>query len=234
MADRDADGRFSSGGETIVVINEGLESRTRNGKTRFTVSVSSEPVLHNFGPMDLGAPVSLAIKDAIAKGIKAIGEQASAGTVAFRAEASKAFARGANWARKRYSGGKTGAVAPGTGSQLFIDSGRLANGLTLRQSKSEGKWVVYAPANRMNGSGFADQGAFIAMVNRLRELVPALRNPFADQAVRDALEKTVGEVLVRKLARTTKSAEQSLAAIGRAVEGIAAEVRDAGDEAEAG
>lgn len=221
--------------EDIVVINEGLESRTRTSssgaKTRFTFSIAAEPIVHNFAEMDLGAPVSLAIKNAIAAGIKAISQQASAGTMRFRREAVKSLAKGAKWATQRYSGGNTGTTQPNSSSSLFNDSGRLANGLTLRQSKTEKAWVVYSPSNRMTGAGFADPSKFVAMVDRLRDLVPAIRNPFSDTNVAAALGAVMGDVFMRKLAQTTKTADELGSEILDAVSDIASQFNDSMEDA---
>lgn len=192
--------------QDTIVINEGFEERQRTTssgtKSRFTFSIKSEPIFHNFDPIALGAKPAAAIRDAISAGIRAIAAAASPATLLKRKYARAALERGAKWAVTRYAGGRTGVTAPGGGDALFNDSGRLAGGIFVRQNPAEKSWTVNVPANRLDPSTFADRGAFVAMVDRLRALVPAIANPFSIPAVITAIESTLNEVLVRKLGAT--------------------------------
>ncbi len=208
--------------QTTIVINEGLSERqrtTRSGvKSRFTLEVQAEPIVHNLSHEALGAEVAVAIRDAIAAQIRSIAENVLPSTLLMRKYAKHAFERSSRWAVKRYAGGRTGATPPGDTAQLFNDSGRLANGLSIRQNTAEDAFTINSPKNRLDPSTFRGQNQFVAMTDRLRRLVPALGNPqslWQVPNVRLALGKSVGDVLVRKLDKSFSDASKLRAEIAR-------------------
>ncbi len=194
--------------QETIVINAGFEERQRttsNGtKSRYTLSVSSEPVFHRFDPTKLGEGPALAIRAAIADGIKAISTSASPGTILRRKSAERAIERGAPHAVRRYSGGRTGSTTPGRSDKLFNDSLRLVEGLFVRQNPAENNWTINVPANRLDPSTFKERSDFIAMVDRLRDLVPALRNPLSLPAVKRAIDASIDELLQNERDRTSQ------------------------------
>lgn len=217
--------------QDTIVINEGFESRQRttsNGtKTRYTLTVKAEPVMFNLSAVALGAGPAEAIRNAIVNGIKAIGVMASPATLLKRKYAESAFNRGAKWANKRYTGGKTGATVPAQSDRLFNDSGRLANGIFVRQNTGEKGWTINVPANRLDPSTFK-MDAFIRMVDRLRELVPVIRNPFQDPAVVNAITSSVENVLIQKHALTSKKASELRWKLFKQITSLASQVSNLG------
>ena len=192
-------------GDIIIVLNEGLDERQRTTssgtKSRYTVSVDAEPILHEFSEINLGKGPAEAIMEAIRDGIKAISQVAKPGTQLARKYAASAFTRGASWAVKRYAGGRTGAKRPDQSDALFNDSGRFAEGVFA--SPKEQNWTVNVPANRLDPSTFKNQADFLAMVTRLRALVPALGNPLSVASVKNAIERGIRDVLIKELKRTS-------------------------------
>ena len=189
--------------QDVIVINEGFQERRRTTgagtKSRYTLTVTAEPIIHDFSEEKLGQGPAEAIRDAIIKQIKAIGEVANLATIKRRKQATDALARGVSSAVKRYSGGRTGTKAPSGSVRLFNDSGRLADGIFVRQNTEEKNWTINVPANRLDPSTFKNQGDFVSMVNRLRSYVPVLANPFSDRDVAKAIENGMSEVLIRVL-----------------------------------
>lgn len=172
--------------QDTVVINDlnglRLEQRTRTTSSgtavRYSIGITSEPILHDLDPIKLGDGPAQAIVAVIRQQIRDIGEFASLATRARREKAEEAFAAGKAWAQKRYSGGRTGATAPNKTERLFNDSGRLADGLFARENKVEKTWTINVPANRLDPTTFVGGAAALSgMFLRLRQHVPALANP---------------------------------------------------------
>lgn len=171
-------------GRTTITINESFEAKGAHS----SVTVKAEPIEHTFDEDALGKGPAQAIAQAIRDGIKAITQQASAATIVKRREAAKALARGAAWAVERYRG------RPPTGSTaLFNDSGRLAD---IVVSLVSGEWMIATQPDRLNPQKL-DEGAtgVQRMIERLRELVPALRDPLADGRVRRAIEDAARSII---------------------------------------
>lgn len=150
--------------ETIILNDyspgSGLTSSIRRrtsakGKTtdRVSVEIKSEPLVHVFDDVALGAGPAQAIRDAFEAAIKGITAIASPSTIARRNRAREALANGtADKATvKRYSGGRTGAKPPKKSVRMFNDSDRLSEGLFVRQNPREGNWTTNVPANRFTG-----------------------------------------------------------------------------------
>jgi hypothetical protein len=172
--------------QDTVVINDlnglRLEQRTRTTKsgtaTRYSVGITSEPILHDLDPIKLGEGPAKAIVDVIRRQVRGITEFASLATRKRRESAAKAFARGEEWAMDRYAGGRIGMMPPNTTGRLFNDSGRLEFGLFARENKVEKSWTINVPANRLDPKTFnGGVAAMAGMFDRLRRLVPALNNP---------------------------------------------------------
>lgn len=192
--------------QTSIVINEGLTERQRTTssgtKSRYTITVDAEPILHEFSEEQLGKGPAEAIAEAIRTGIKNITEIAAPMTRRAREVGKRAVERGAPWAVRRFSGGRTGTKAPSGSVRLFNDSGRLADGVVAQQNTQEKNWTINVPANRLDPSTFKSREQFVAMVDRLRALVPALTNPLGVPAVREAIVEGVRGLMIRELKRT--------------------------------
>lgn len=201
---------MSSVTQDVVILNDfggsRFERRTRTTgagtKDRYTVTIKAEPVLHDFSELRLGQGPAIAIRDLVRRQIKSIGAFAAPATIEKREAAVRALARGAQWAKRRYAGGRTGEKQPNTSWRLFNDSGRLADGLEVRENKTEKSWTINVPANRLNPSpgGHASfrLGDFEQMVVRLAELVPALRGGaelLQDETVRKAIATATADAI---------------------------------------
>jgi hypothetical protein len=187
--------------QEVYVLNEGLSERRRTTssgtKSRFTLDVKTEPLIFNLSEISLGRGPAEALKKAISDGIKSIAAVALPSTLLKRKYAKAGVQRGAPWAVKRYSGGRTGAKAPAQSDRLFNDSGRFAEGLHVMQNTKEGAWTVNVPANRLDPTTFKSQSDFIRMVERLRELVPVLRDPLSAPGVRAAMAASIDQMITK-------------------------------------
>jgi hypothetical protein len=181
--------------QDVVVLNDfgggQFERRTRTTssgtKDRYTCTIKAEPILHDFNGLRLGKAPAEAIRDLLRRQIKAIGEFAALPTRAKRERAVGALSRGADWAKRRYSGGRTGTTQPNTSGRMFNDSGRLADGLEVRENREEERWTINVPANRLtpivDGVRTFTEAAFTQMINDLYRLAPAFRG--GDEVLRD-------------------------------------------------
>lgn len=156
-----------------------LESRTRtsaagNTAVRYSMSIKADPILHNLSQVDLGRGPAEAIVAILQRQFREVSERVRPATELKRAQAVGALARGAAWAVRRYTGGKTGGTAPNQSSppRMFNDSGRLRGGIFARWNALEAGWTINVPANRLDPATFPG-GTFQAMVQRLTQLVPA-------------------------------------------------------------
>ena len=86
--------------------------------------------------------VAVAVTDELRRAIGTEGGQASAGTLAARRRAVKAYAAGAPWATRIYD------RPPGRTDRMFVDSGRLIEGLVARRLP-DGSWGIFPPPRRL-------------------------------------------------------------------------------------
>lgn len=197
-----------------AAATERIRTTSRGTKSRFTLDIKSEPVGVLVDPVALGKGVADAIANAIREQVRAIRVPAAVDTLLKRGYAENALKRGARWAKRRYSGGRTGTKAPNTrpGGYLFNDSGRFAEGIVARAT-SNGEFTINVPANRLDPSTFTP-AAFDTMIQKLFELVPALGDPakLGDIAtVKAAIAEATSEVL-------TKATDSGIAALKDAIE----------------
>lgn len=155
---------------------------------RFEINVRSRPLEFNLDPIAIAEGPARALRDAIAAGIRAITQSVAPATLRYRAEARRALARGAGWALERF--GRSGAP---DGDRLFQGSGELAAHLEVRGS-GDGFQIV-APSDRLDAPGTTAA----ALLERLAELVPALRDPFSNETLRAAIAEAWASVLARRL-----------------------------------
>lgn len=190
--------------DSVVVLNEGYELRTsKTGKTRATIVVRSEPIVINTDPKALGAPVAAAIVHHFREKIAGIAAVAAPATLKARKVAAKAFAEGKSWAMKRYSGGKTGPMAPNQSDRAFNDSGRSVKTITANAS-SDGAWRVNFAANRLSA---ATSGGVQRIYDKLISFVPELANPallLENDIVRKGIEKSMAAMITKQQASSSK------------------------------
>lgn len=208
--------------DTVVLNDLGLSSlsrRTRTGaggktSVRYSIEFQAQPILHDYSLTALGQSPAMAIRDLLEKKIKAIAQKPSPSTTLTRKAAAKALAAGASWAVRRYAGGRTGRKEPGQYDALFADSGRLAEGLEVRENRKDGNYTINVPANRLDPSTFiGGETAIVAMWQRLVTLVPEFRGGknVLTQEVIAAIAEAVTESIVTQTdrARSTLSRARS-------------------------
>lgn len=226
----------------IVVINEAgafsakVTERVGKGrsKARRTIEIESEPLLHDFDDYALGVKPSEAIGNAISLTIKGITEIASIATLRRRERAKRRMEgqlsqkqqsyrrRGAQYQGsydRQYSGGRMGTMLPGQTVRLFNDSGRMAEGVFVRENKTDNSWTVNVPANRLDPQDF-QPGRFDWMLNKLREKVPFLndvRKLLTDPKVRTAINESINDMIMKGDSRSRAKLEALAKARKRAV-----------------
>lgn len=212
--------------ETIVLNDYGLTERRRTTskgtKSRYTIQIQSEPMIHNFSALELGRGPAEAMKDVIVKQIKGVTAEASIATIKKRDSAARFLAGAATTKKgkpkatggvgasiiKRYSGGRTGLMPPNPASTtLFNDSGRLSQ-ITIMPNRAysdDAVWEVNVPANRLDPTTFGNRADYMRMVELLQKYVPALGSDTAslmedaavDAALRESIEFCLGEAVKR-------------------------------------
>ena len=236
----------------IIVLNDAGELAAKfaqrqgsgRSKARRTIEVESEPLLHDFNEDMLGVKPAEAIRNAISAGIKAVAAVASVGTLRRRARAKRRMSgapsphqeayrrRGAGYAgayEDRYSGGRIGTLMPGQTVRLFNDSGRFADGLSVRQNPTDKVFTVNVPANRLDPSEFKP-GLFDLMLIKLRQHVPVLgdlRKLLEDPKVREAINESIGDLITKADDKSRAKLEAMAAARRRAVLAILKVLREA-------
>lgn len=146
---------------TKVRIGQSFEARGAHS----SVSCTAEGIEVELDEMTLAQRPARALLEAIVTGIRAISEAAAPATLKRRARAGI------------------------TGSRLFNASGRLAELLGLRADTASKSYDITAPPDRLDLHTFG--GELGKVIERLRELVPALRAPLDVPAFKNALEQTV-------------------------------------------
>lgn len=159
--------------DTVMVLNDyGFTKRTSTtGRTRYTVTIKSEPILVNTDPRALTRGPAEAIAAHLRTRITGINATASPATLRAREVAEKALAAGKPWARQRYAGGRIGQRQPGQSDNLFNDSGRFAESIAVGAVKDG--WVINVAANRLDARTFrGGEAGLLAMVEQLKRFVP--------------------------------------------------------------
>lgn len=208
------------------IINEGFTTRTaKSGRQRVTVECESEPIAHNLDPRQLGAGPAAAIAEHLRQRVSGINARPSDATLERRKRFAREAAEGQPTASRRYNGGRIGATPPNQSDRLFNDSGRLAKSIVARAASSAtsaGQYVINVAANRLDSSTFK-AGAFSAMLDRLAQYVPELRNPrlIADSIpVRRAVEDGMRQMIQKQQARISELRDarvREIVGVGRAL-----------------
>jgi hypothetical protein len=196
--------------QDVVVLNDfgsmRVEERQRTTgagtSSRYTVTMTADPILHDFAQAKLSRTVPDALAALLRRQIEAITAPAAPSTIKSREYAANAFERGESWARKKYGGGRIGDMKPngaptGTG-KLFNDSGRFAKSVVAMQNIEEGTFTINVAANRLRPESFP-AGAYDRMIERLRQLAPAWKggiNALQDPALVDAIKTAQAEWIV--------------------------------------
>lgn len=210
--------------QDVVVLNEfGLSERRRtlkSGKTksRYSISIETEPVLHDFSEVRLGRDVAETIADTLRQSFAKTTHTVSDQTLEFRNYAADAYARSAPWAVARYSGGRTGATPPMGGSQVGTDSGRLSKTIYIQDVPKEKSWIVNVAANRLTPETSRNHAQYLAMVKRIQDAVPELGNVQAlmrHPAVRDEIEASIANMIAVASAKNKQLRGKLLREVGK-------------------
>lgn len=155
-----------------IVTNDYAKPKAGRKRARTSIEVKSTPLVHVFDDTAIAVDVAKAIRSKVEKSIKAITETASKGTLK----------------RREYARRKLGSTS--TSTRLFNDTGRLAEGLEIKQER--GTFTTNIPADRFNERG----GELVA---KLRAAVPELRDPakLLRGEVRQEIEASVKDMIVK-------------------------------------
>jgi hypothetical protein len=192
--------------QDVIILGGGLERRDRTSasgvtKSRYSITVESTPLVHNFDELPLGQGPAEAMANVLKTKMKNILAYAKPATIARRKRAAVELAKGDPSAVRRYSGGRTGVTPPSTGaSRLFNDSGRFVNGIVVMRNKVEKGFTINIPANRLDPTTFTGgEAAMAAMYSRLVTLVPEfadarllLESPEVEKAIMDGIKGLIG------------------------------------------
>lgn len=205
--------------DETISLGDSIERRDHVNKSgsvkqRYTVTIRSDKLRFNLDEKSLGAGPAKAILDLIKERISAISERAAPNTIKAREVAARAVAKGKAWAVKRYSGGRTGAMAPNQSDRLFNDSGRFFKAMSARWvgEGTTGRWIINFAANRLSpgtldGRHDGADAAVLAVWERLKGLVPELADmsKLLDSIpVRRALEQAHrASITLQKAGKTT-------------------------------
>ena len=212
--------------QDVVILNDfsgpdaggSIERRERTSpagdtSVRYSMSISAEPMLHDFNPLRLGAGPSKAIVAKLRELMSTFVGKATLATQDKRMRARTALAIGHPSTVARYTGGRTGASTPNVDGQgrLYFDSGRFANGLVAMENKDEGGWTINVPANRLDPRTFGGgESAIVAFYQRLVRDIPEFLGGQAllrHKEIRDAIETATSEAIYV----VTKAANAKLA-----------------------
>lgn len=168
--------------QNVTALNDlgraSLERRDRvtsaGPSARYTVTMESEPILHDWDNLEKAPKVAEAIRALLASKIRGLTAKASTDTVLRRDRYANEFTAGGAAARQRYSGGRIGDMPPSrTSEALFNDSGRFAAGLLVRRNAEERGFTINVAANRLDPKTFGGgEPAIVALWQRLVSLVP--------------------------------------------------------------
>lgn len=169
--------------------------RRQSGKERVTLEVKSDLTIANLDPVRIGAAVAVALAQAIAAGIHQYAGTVTERTEDARRSAEQSYKKGKAWAKKRYAGGKIGAMGPWKhGAQMLNDSGRLAKSIVARLVRGgpqddEGKWTVNVAANRLTQDQPGLRARMLELLNPI--IAAATIAPTVQQAIVDAGKNVV-------------------------------------------
>ncbi len=216
--------------EDVVILGDwqshiAKARRRQSGKERVTLEVKSDLTIADLDPKRLGAAVAVALAKAVADGIRAYAGTVTDRTEDARRSAEASYKKGRSWAKKRYAGGRIGAMKPFKfGRQMLNDSGRLAKGIVARlvrggEFDTEGKWTINVAANRLT----QDQPGLRARMLEL--LAPIIKAATTSQTVQKAIVEAGKNVVkvgssrsLQELLKATLEAGKTAQELGGAAE----------------
>ena len=213
----------STKGNVRQRYNQSAKTGKITMKERFTIDMRAEPMVHVFDDVALGRGVANAIRDKLERDIKAIGADAATRTKEFRAYAANRlegkvgtkrlksgkrkrtlFKHVPKSLKQRYDGGRTGYKPPAQTEKLFNDSGRLAEGVHVRQNGRQANdpggtasreiyWTVNVPVNRFTEHTrhlFPQLADLVSSIKHPRELV---FDPTVNKEIQQSLDLIIAK-----------------------------------------
>jgi hypothetical protein len=201
--------------------------RSSTGRVQYSVTIESEPLVHDFDPKSLGAPVAVAMADSLRKKVLAISETASLNTLKARRSAERGLTNAADfkemqrgafakkeiaagrgdllkagpsgaWVMKRYGGGKLGFMPPNQTNRKFNDSGRMAKSIVAQPSDEA--WHINIAANRLDPTTTSGELGVQRIWRQLVRLVPAFEKPmtmFNERELQDAMRVSLQSLIAK-------------------------------------
>lgn len=198
-----------SDGDVTLAVRRGTLASGKQRKPRYTFEIRSEPLLFDLNEMALGGKLAEVWAQRIKDNILGIAVRAAPATLAMRARAAEVLSghkrktvkknaqTAADHYMQRYGGGRLGFMPPNQSDKLFNDSGRLAEGIAVRQNLTDASYTVNVPANRMNPDEFGL--GFEEMVRRFVSLVPMLdpKKAIGDPQIEAAIKESVDQMVTK-------------------------------------
>lgn len=199
--------------QDVIVLNDlsdadrggSLSRRERTTGTgthvRYSMEIQTEPILHDFNGLRLGAGPARAMRDLLSSLMKTRGGAVSPSTKDKRLKAPIGLAIGYPSLVRRYVSARGGQKQPGAGSpdRLYYDSGTFADGLAVQQNTAEENWTINVPANRLDPTTFGGgEAALIAFWRRLTTDIPEFlggQAMLAHAEIRTAIEQATSEAI---------------------------------------
>lgn len=161
--------------DDVQVINDygggHLSRRTsKTGRSRYTITIHSDPILVNTNARDLSRGPAEAIAQHYRDEIGGITAPISKSTEKTQAAQERALQAGKPWAGRRYGGGRIGTMQPQRTGRLFNNSGRFIKSIAVA-AITDG-WIINMARNRADPATTDGEAGLIRMFDRLRQLVP--------------------------------------------------------------
>ena len=223
--------------QETIILHGPFRQRIRHGKTtskaRITLEVKTKPLYHHFDEFSLGKGPATVLRDILSKAITDYSGTVAPATVVAREKAARAYDRGRSWAVKRYAGKrrKDGEMdkrsmgdTPPKMSRLRDKrnfSGRLAQGLFVRENKTEKSFTVNFPASRFSSDTFYFSELQQATEQLGRDIPVfgnprlAFQEPAMQAAVRDSIHELIADATSRNRALKRRLRQEILALGGR-------------------
>lgn len=203
--------------DVVILGAANMRERTRTLKSgekrsKYTVEITGDSIVANFDPRAWGKPLADAIAEFLRERISGITAVASAGALAARARAKKAFEAGRPWAMKQYAGGKIGAMPPAQTDRKFNDSGRLAASIVVAPNEKDGAFTINMAANRFKPELVKGGAAGVTRIfESLKQYVPELGDvsKLMDSIpIRNAMKQTIADNLFKAVTAANVKAEE--------------------------
>lgn len=203
----DMDGLFQRG-QVRERLGRKSKKTGRRGKSRMSIEIQGEPVVHNFAEVRLGKGPANAIGEILQSGIRQVTARVAPSTFRWRQSVGRNYPGAEGTARysQRFRGGRIGEMPPPASPtrQMFNHTRRMADNITTRENRTDKSWTVNVPNNRLNPREFANRADFERMVDQLHRHVPEIGDPRAlnrHPEFRHAVVDSIGDMIQAAEAR---------------------------------